>query len=585
MKTTINVINVFLTILLTFLVASHAVAGPIDFDRARFKAELFLRKDVVATNALTTKVRQRVTVKSPSPAYYVFNSADGKGFVVISGDDAMPLVLAYSFTNFFDAEKMHPGLADLLGSYTELVNEARCGNVDMENPSFASAPKLSVQPLCDSQWGQEAPYNTLCPQKNGEECPVGCVATAMAQIMHHFKWPVVGKGYMRYASGISGVGVLSSNFYEHYYAWEEMKATKKENMASEAASAAVAQLSYDCAVSVKMSFDPEGSGTNDDLAMAALYTYFGYKASPLHIEYRDCYATIEEWIELVKSEISANRPVLYSAVSGTGGGHEFIIDGYDEEDNFHVNWGWDGSADGYYPIISLRPKRTSVFYSDVHQMICGIEPDSLGSDVIPQQWRLYQYTSPEVTVDTCEVGSSFKYSLGKYYNRSRTAHTWTYAVALYTLDGNQLDVFSKKGKNSTEQYLSYYGPTQSPSINVTIPAEIPDGYYVLSSVYRQRETDADGNDIYADYVLPNMEGGSELNRIPIYIHDGIIEFNQNPPIVDEDVNQDGVVDTQDVLQVYDVILHSAAAQREDVNHDGVVDTQDVLFIYDYMLKN
>ena len=60
--------------------------------------------------------------------------------------------------------------------------------------------------------------------------------------------------------------------------------------------------------------------------------------------------------------------------------------------------------------------------------------------------------------------------------------------------------------------------------------------------------------------------------------------------VPEDVNNDGVVDSQDVLMVYEYIQNGALplggdGEGLDVNRDGYVDTQDVLAIYDYMQKH
>ena len=54
----------------------------------------------------------------------------------------------------------------------------------------------------------------------------------------------------------------------------------------------------------------------------------------------------------------------------------------------------------------------------------------------------------------------------------------------------------------------------------------------------------------------------------------------------EDVNLDGTVDTQDVLQIYQYIqtsgINPQTSVSEDVNHDGIVDTQDILQIYEYI---
>jgi len=53
----------------------------------------------------------------------------------------------------------------------------------------------------------------------------------------------------------------------------------------------------------------------------------------------------------------------------------------------------------------------------------------------------------------------------------------------------------------------------------------------------------------------------------------------------EDVTSDGIVDTQDVLQIYNVINKNISDSKADVNNDGVIDTQDVLAIYDYIIHH
>jgi len=54
----------------------------------------------------------------------------------------------------------------------------------------------------------------------------------------------------------------------------------------------------------------------------------------------------------------------------------------------------------------------------------------------------------------------------------------------------------------------------------------------------------------------------------------------------EDVNLDGIVDTQDVLAVYEYMRTASqtpnVSVQADINQDGVVDTQDVLKIYEYI---
>ena len=54
----------------------------------------------------------------------------------------------------------------------------------------------------------------------------------------------------------------------------------------------------------------------------------------------------------------------------------------------------------------------------------------------------------------------------------------------------------------------------------------------------------------------------------------------------EDVNADGTVDTQDVLQIYTTIQNSDTTdQSADVNNDSTIDTQDVLKVYEYIQEH
>lgn len=53
--------------------------------------------------------------------------------------------------------------------------------------------------------------------------------------------------------------------------------------------------------------------------------------------------------------MAAGRPVVFCGQS-TGGGHCFVLDGYDGKGYFHVNWGWGGSSNGYFKVAILNPE-------------------------------------------------------------------------------------------------------------------------------------------------------------------------------------------------------------------------------------
>ena len=45
--------------------------------------------------------------------------------------------------------------------------------------------------------------------------------------------------------------------------------------------------------------------------------------------------------------------VLLGASDNTGG-HEFVIDGYNGNELFHINWGWGGADNGYFALSVLN---------------------------------------------------------------------------------------------------------------------------------------------------------------------------------------------------------------------------------------
>lgn len=511
------------------LFSVNANASNVDRARAKSIAQALLNKSISDDSfAAEAKIRGCYEM-SAFPEFYVFNAEDGKGFVIVSGESELPEVLAYSYDNVLNLDNMHPSLEGLLSSYSQAVQAVR-GGIGYAEEYFGEdaisnnrkrnvrAASKVVEPLCKCSWGQDAPYNNLTPMINGEHCPSGCVATAMAQIMYFYQWPEVGCGKELYASGISGVGVIGSDFSQHYYDWEYMCATKGENLAFEKNASAVSQLLYDCGIATRMKYDLEGSSTNDDLAMKALYTYFGYKASKLDFLYRDSYATQDEWNEVVKSFLDSGSPVLYGGYSRSMSGHEFLIDGYDAKGLFHVNWGWNGTSNGYYSIVTLNPQGMNIEFGTMQSMVCGFEPDYAGDDKTPRQWRLYMKNPPSVAIESVELNTSFDVRLSNVSNMTYTARTWTFGVGLYDSDEKLVKVItSTKNKNYAETILSFYGVDQF-DMSAKIPLGTPDGDYTLKAVFRQSG--------YDDFVLPDMEGGQRLNQVPLRIKNGMAYFDK-----------------------------------------------------------
>ena len=289
--------------------------------------------------------------------YYIFNYAEG-GFTIVSAQKSSKPIIAYSFDNSFDPKSTNPALNAWMKCYeTEIYLAAQPEGKtsvstlkkweDLENNRLVEQKSGSgVEPLLTSKWGQAAYYNEFCPMDNdasGYHTPTGCVATAMAQIMYYHRYPETGVGNSSYTSPY---GKLSANYANTHYDYNAM------NDVSIRFSGALATLMSHVGISLEMTYGPDGSSSSGTKIANAMKRYFNYSAT-IQLAERVNYDTAG-WKNLIKSQLDQRLPVTYSGSPSKGGaGHAWVCDGYDNRDYFHMNWGWDGSADGYYDIDEL----------------------------------------------------------------------------------------------------------------------------------------------------------------------------------------------------------------------------------------
>ena len=265
---------------------------------------------------------------------YVINRDRDNGFVVVAGDDAVANpVLGYTDSGSFSYDKIPDNLKWWLGEYARQIEYMTTHDItSAPAPTFES----NAGPLITTRWNQYEPYNNLCPIKQNERVVTGCVATAMAQVINYYEWPKQGTGSHSYEWNGQ---TLSADFGSTTYDWNNM-ADIYDGTNSDAENDAVATLMYHCGVSVDMNYDISANGGSGAFSMdvpVALVEYFGY-ASDVILKSRDYYS-YNEWLSMLKAEIDARRPIYYSAQS-TSGGHAFVLDGYNTDGYFHVNWGW-----------------------------------------------------------------------------------------------------------------------------------------------------------------------------------------------------------------------------------------------------
>ena len=225
--------------------------------------------------------------------------------------------------------------------------------------STAKKAKKDIEPLLgDIQWNQWAPYNMLCPTIEDKETPTGCVATAMAQVMGMYQWPKRGYGkneYQMFAPSydeegnyVHGELTMARDFTQSKYKWEKIL-PQYDGYESEEENLAIAQLMYDCGISINMEYKSSGSASDLPEVVNALVKNFSYDKN-IRIEYRKFYDD-DVWENMLYENLSNGMPLVCSGQDGKTffEGHAFVCDGYMVDGNlFHFNWGWGGNADGYF---------------------------------------------------------------------------------------------------------------------------------------------------------------------------------------------------------------------------------------------
>ena len=393
-----------------------STANPVELQTAQSVAAKFM-----GTNDLQLSATYR-TSKNIA-AFYVFNTADG--FVIVSADDCETPIIGYSHEGRFDPNNVPVQMVGYLQDFVDRIqygieNQIVADEVTARQWQLVKATgqlngnkaAKSVGPLLTDKWNQGCRYNSLCPEMGGPcgHAEAGCVAIAMAQIMHYWGYPTIGWGSHSYSNAGE---VLSANFGNTTYDWEHMPDSLTEN-SSEAEIEAVATLIYHCGVAVKMNYGINGSLADHTIIADAMLRYFSY-SKRVHREKLSDYGN-EEWMSLLKNNLDQQQPILYVAYGS--GGHAFVCDGYDDNNLFHFNWGWGGNGNGYYAIGNLNP--IGYNFNDSNSAII---------DIIPQ-YEPYQVNVPIIPATAGSVEGCGEYHHGEQCTltaiptENSTFHCW-----------------------------------------------------------------------------------------------------------------------------------------------------------------
>ena len=348
-----------LLILMAFVFAVITIqARPVSQETAQRLAQSFVKANFEFTRQSADLSLINTAFSDRGEAcYYVFNVGT-TGFVIMAADDAVRPLIGYSDRGTFNPNDMAPALADYLEkTRLGIMAEAQRGQGNAEVKAdwalLEQCGRLvsrhggrADEYLVETTWNQNYPYNYFCPEDQsgpGGHCYAGCVATAAAQVMKYWDHPLQGQGSYTYVPETNPqYGPQTANFGETTYDWENMPNSISAS-SPQVEIEAVAQLIYHVGVSVDMNYKPSGSGAVTGRLCETMPAYFFYTDQMLNL-YREDYSH-EAYMQLVIDAIDMDWPMVHR-----GGGHAYVLDGYNDNDMVHFNWGWSGSSDGWFNI-------------------------------------------------------------------------------------------------------------------------------------------------------------------------------------------------------------------------------------------
>ena len=332
-------------------------AGEITEAQALQKAQQILKgRQLVKERARTRGA------EATAPAYYVFNAEANGGFAIIASNDQMPEVLGYAEQGHLNLAQVPDNVKWLLDYYEGIAKSLKKSSAPGRRAGTRSASeRTELVPLLNTKWNQDGIYQEQCPDIGGTKTLTGCVATAMAQVVNFFQWPL---NSVREAVGYTS----NKDDAEKKIDLPSLPARKFNwfNMTNDD----IAWLMRYCGQSVLMDYKTDESTSSPSSIPGALISVFNFSKGVDLVDRKEF--TDEEWEQALYHEIELGRPVIYSGFKNKKG-HTFVLHGY-KNGQFYINWGWGGNLDGYFALTSLTPGDND--FTEDQNAVVGIQPAS-----------------------------------------------------------------------------------------------------------------------------------------------------------------------------------------------------------------
>lgn len=299
------------------------------------------------------------------------------GFIVIAPDTRLSPVIAYSLTDtvlFTESEYNMPLLFIMEDMESRITNIHRLDEQYISDNTKAWADIMHEYPIkvssalfqqwppagttitggwLETNWHQESPYNDMCPldKTTGERSIAGCPAVTMAQILN-------------YHATNCNVAFTDNDDYNHTYlnhyridddhvtygfpSFPELNAyltTLSEHYAHDIPPTDVdkAAFVFACGVAAQQVYSSDVSGTYGVDQAERAYQRFGVAQFQLLTD-------DNVYTRLATNMVEGLPAHLAVVLSDWSGGHNLVVDGYNTNNYYHLNFGWGGSWNCWYQL-------------------------------------------------------------------------------------------------------------------------------------------------------------------------------------------------------------------------------------------
>ena len=403
-------------LLVALAVASlQLTAANVDLASAKQSAQRFLMSQTANGRFMASQptIKSAHEVKNSSnaslAAYYIVNTDNG--YVVVSGDDRAREILAYGSGSIDNLNDVPDAMRLILDKYQKQMEYLQA-HPGVKVQARTATRGISVEPMLQTAWSQDKPYNMKTPRKgygSNPYCKVGCSAVALAQVMNFWKYPVSSPALPGYTTETHGYVMDPLPAYTFDY--DNLLNTYRSNtdQYSDAQLDAIGYLMLYTGYAMNMDYATDRSGAEYDEIDQAIRTFGfdpGYSIE-MKWDYDDGTVnyTEEEWAQLIQSELIAGRPLVYCAFdmqsdSAAINGHAFNVDGYDaDNDLYHVNFGMAAEKNTYYALNAFTLDNGMTVYDFYPLLFAGLQKPAGAS--VPRM-----IVSPSTLSMECYAGKS-----------------------------------------------------------------------------------------------------------------------------------------------------------------------------------